>query len=81
MQMQLQIFIEKHNASRHFGVSLKVILQFGNTEWAEKKRVPKCIYEPYAVEIKFNFITMFSNKTPQIAVNLDYTIWGNKFIL
>ena len=70
----LQIFIEKRDTSRHFGVSIlmQVFLQL-ETLCEQRRSECRSVYTAIinlCCRNKINFITMFSNKTPQIAVNL-----------
>ena len=79
--LQIQVlnsanFIEKHDTSRHFGVSMEVFLQL---ETLSEQRRSECPSHCTTIinlccRNKINFIAVFSNKTPQIALNLDYTI-------
>ena len=69
MQIQLQICIENHNISRHFGVSMQVFLQLktlNELRRSECRSAYTAIINLYC-RSKINFITMFSNKTPQLS--------------
>ena len=68
MQTNCKFLCEKHNASRHFGVSMQVFLQLETLSEQRRSECRSVYMKPICCRNKINFITIFSNKTPQIAV-------------
>ena len=93
MNCNCKFFIEKHNTSRHYMWRFIAYLSAVQEDWVRREENQNCAARVYwqcrsvftailknqCCRNKTDFITMFSNLTPLVGVNLDYKILEHVF--